>query len=66
MLGPGWIETAFGDAAPTAFKQEIARGIPLGRWGTPEDVARAAIYLLSDAAQYVTGQMILVNGGDVM
>ena len=66
VLGPGWIETAFGDAASTAFKQEIARGIPLGRWGTPEDVARAAIYLLSDAAQYVTGQMILVNGGDVM
>ena len=66
VLGPGWIETAFGDVSPTAFKQEIARGIPLGRWGTPEDVAAAAIYLLSDAAQYVTGQMIMVNGGDVM
>ncbi len=66
VLGPGWIETAFGDVAPTAFKQEIARGIPLGRWGTPEDVASAAIYLLSDAAQYVTGQLIMVNGGDVM
>ena len=66
VLGPGWIETAFGGVAPTAFKQEIARGIPLGRWGTPEDVASAAIYLLSDAAQYVTGQLIMVNGGDVM
>lgn len=66
VLGPGWIETAFGDVAPMAFKQEIARGIPLGRWGTPEDVASAAIYLLSDAAQYVTGQLIMVNGGDVM
>ena len=66
VLGPGWIETAFGDGAPTAFKQEIARSIPLRRWGTPEDVASAAIYLLSDAARYVTGQMILVNGGDVM
>jgi 3-oxoacyl-[acyl-carrier protein] reductase len=66
VLGPGWIETAFGDVAPTAFKQDIARGIPLGRWGTPDDVASAAIYLLSDAAQYVTGQLIMVNGGDVM
>jgi 3-oxoacyl-[acyl-carrier protein] reductase len=66
VLGPGWIETAFGDVASMAFKQEIARGIPLGRWGTPEDVASAAIYLLSDAAQYVTGQLIMVNGGDVM
>ncbi len=66
VLGPGWIETAFGDVAPMEFKQEIARGIPLRRWGTPEDVASAAIYLLSDAAQYVTGQLIMVNGGDVM
>lgn len=66
VLGPGWIETAFGDVAPREFKQEIARGIPLRRWGTPEDVANAAIYLLSDAAQYVTGQLIMVNGGDVM
>ena len=66
VLAPGWIETAFGGVAPTAFKQEIAQGIPLRRWGTPEDVASAAIYLLSDAAQYVTGQLIMVNGGDVM
>ncbi|MEO8634387.1 MAG: SDR family oxidoreductase [Gemmatimonadales bacterium] len=66
VLGPGWIETAFSDVAPSAFKQEIALGIPLGRWGTPADVAGAAIYLLSDAAHYVTGQMIMVNGGDVM
>jgi 3-oxoacyl-[acyl-carrier protein] reductase len=66
VLGPGWIETAFGDVAPMAFKQEIARGIPLRRWGTPEDVANAAVYLLSDAALYVTGQLIMVNGGDVM
>jgi 3-oxoacyl-[acyl-carrier protein] reductase len=66
VLGPGWIETAFGSEAPAAFRGEIAREIPLRRWGTPEDVAGAAVYLASDAARYVTGQMIMVNGGDVM
>jgi 3-oxoacyl-[acyl-carrier protein] reductase len=66
ILGPGWIETGFGQEAPSAFKQEIARRIPLGRWGTPEDVAGAAVYLISDATRYLTGQMLMINGGDVM
>ena len=38
----------------------------LARWGTPEDVAYAAVYLASDAAAYVTGQMLLINGGGVV
>ncbi len=66
VIAPGWIATAFGSDAPAAFRDRIAQGIPLGRWGTPEDVAGAAVYLVSDAAQYLTGQMIMVNGGDVM
>jgi 3-oxoacyl-[acyl-carrier protein] reductase len=66
VLGPGWIETAFLNGASPALKQRLAEQIPLGRWGTPEDVAAAAIYLASDAARYLTGQMIMVNGGDVM
>ena len=66
VLGPGWIETAFGETAATSFKEKIRQQIPLGRWGRPEDVAGAAVYLASDLAGYVTGQMILVNGGDVM
>lgn len=66
ILGPGWIETAFGSEAPPAFKGEIAREIPLRRWGTPRDVAAAAVYLASDAARYLTGQFLMVNGGDVM
>jgi 3-oxoacyl-[acyl-carrier protein] reductase len=66
ILGPGWIETAFGSEAPIGFKGEIAREIPLRRWGTPRDVAAAAVYLASDDARYVTGQFLMVNGGDVM
>jgi 3-oxoacyl-[acyl-carrier protein] reductase len=66
VLGPGWIETAFLNGASPALKQRLAEQIPLGRWGTPEDVAAAAVYLASDAARYLTGQMIMVNGGDVM
>jgi 3-oxoacyl-[acyl-carrier protein] reductase len=66
ILSPGWITTAFGNGAPEAFRQKVAQRIPLGRWGTPEDVAGAAVYLLSDAARYVTGQNVMINGGDVM
>src|SRR5919108_3140705 len=63
VLGPGWIETAYGSELSESVKQRITKSIPLGRWGTPEDVAHAAVYLASDAARYVTGQMLAVNGG---
>ncbi len=66
VLGPGWIETAFGAGADGAFKSKVNESVPLRRWGTAEDVAGAAVYLASDAASYVTGQMIMINGGDVM
>src|SRR2546429_432919 len=63
VLGPGWVETAYGSSLDPATKQRITATIPLGRWGTPEDIAYAAVYLASDAAAYVTGQMLLINGG---
>src|SRR2546426_2302 len=66
VLGPGWIETAYGSGLDLAVKQRIAAKIPLGRWGTPEDIAHAAVYLASDAAAYVTGQMLMINGGGVV
>jgi 3-oxoacyl-[acyl-carrier protein] reductase len=63
MIAPGWIpvERHAGDSqeAKDAYLAEI----PLGRWGTPADVAAAAAYLASDAAGFVTGQTITVNGG---
>jgi len=66
VLGPGWIETAFADVVEPRFKERVKESIPLRRWGTPDDVAEAAVYLASDAAAFLTGQMINVNGGDVM
>ncbi len=66
VLGPGWVETAYGSSLDPATKRRITATIPLGRWGTPEDIAYAAVYLASDAAAYVTGQMLLINGGGVI
>src|SRR5882724_7494417 len=66
VLGPGWIETAYGSGLDPAVKQRISAKIPLGRWGTPEDIAHAAVYLASDSAAYVTGQMLMINGGGVV
>jgi len=66
VVAPGWIETAFGESADPAFKARVAARIPLGRWGTPADVAGAAVFLASDASRYMTGQLIAVNGGEFM
>jgi 3-oxoacyl-[acyl-carrier protein] reductase len=65
ILCPGWIETAFGAGADRAFYDEVAAGTPLRRWGRPEDVAGAAVWLASPAAGFVTGQAVNVNGGTV-
>jgi 3-oxoacyl-[acyl-carrier protein] reductase len=65
VLCPGWIETAYGAGADRAFYDEVAANTPLGRWGRPEDVAGAAIWLASPSAAFVTGQALNVNGGTV-
>lgn len=66
VLAPGWIETAFGSGVGEATRREVAESTPLKRWGTPDDVAGAAVYLASPAAAFLTGQTILVGGGSVM
>jgi 3-oxoacyl-[acyl-carrier protein] reductase len=66
ILAPGFIETAFGEEADRAWHADVRRRTPLGRWGTPDDVAAAAVYLASDEAAFLTGQTIMVNGGVVM
>jgi 3-oxoacyl-[acyl-carrier protein] reductase len=66
ILAPGFIETAFGEEADSKFRRKVIEMTPLGRWGKPEDVAGAAVFLASDDSSFLTGQMIMVNGGVVM
>jgi len=66
ILAPGFIETAFGRQADERWRRHVVELTPLRRWGTPEDVAGAAVYLASDEAAFLTGQTIMVNGGVVM
>jgi 3-oxoacyl-[acyl-carrier protein] reductase len=66
VLCPGWIETSFGEQADRESHRSVAEDTPLGRWGRPEDVAEAALYLASPAAAFITGQAININGGVVM
>ncbi len=66
VLAPGWIETSFGAALDEAARRAVAESTPLRRWGTPDDVAGAAVFLASPAAAFMTGETILVGGGVVM
>jgi 3-oxoacyl-[acyl-carrier protein] reductase len=66
VLCPGWIETSFGEQVDREFHRAVAQQTPLGRWGRPQDVANAALYLASPEAEFLTGQAINVNGGVVM
>jgi 3-oxoacyl-[acyl-carrier protein] reductase len=65
ILAPGFIETAFGKDASPRFRDEVIEQTPMKRWGTPDEVAAAAVFLASDDARFITGQMIMVNGGAV-
>jgi 3-oxoacyl-[acyl-carrier protein] reductase len=62
-VAPGYIMTAMTENLPEAVKKAFLEMIPMKRMGTPEDVAQAAKFLLSDQAAYITGQVIHVNGG---
>ena len=66
VLAPGWIETSFGEGVDPKVHASVATETPLKRWGTPEDVAAAAIFLASPGASFMTGQTMLVGGGVVM
>jgi len=62
-VAPGFIDTEMTAAMTDKAKEAVASSIPMGRVGKPEDVAGAALFLLSDAAAYVTGQVLGVDGG---
>jgi 3-oxoacyl-[acyl-carrier protein] reductase len=65
-IAPGYIETDMTSHLADGVKSEIISQIPLGRAGSPTDVAGLAVFLASDAARYITGQVIHVNGGMYM
>jgi 3-oxoacyl-[acyl-carrier protein] reductase len=62
-IAPGYIATALTDALPEPARDAILGGTPLGRLGEPADVARAVRFLVSDAAAFVTGDVLAVDGG---
>lgn len=65
-VAPGFIETAMTSALSDEFKQNALKMIPLGRVGSPEDVANCVAFLASEEAAYVTGHVLNVNGGMLM
>jgi 3-oxoacyl-[acyl-carrier protein] reductase len=63
-LAPGWIATTFAEEVMTTeYYEHIVAATPLARFGRPEDVARAAVFLVSDEAAFLTAQTLKINGG---
>ena len=65
-IAPGYVKTAMTDVLPDKVKEKILEAIPMGRFAEPEDIANAAVFLASDLASYITGQVLVVDGGMVM
>jgi 3-oxoacyl-[acyl-carrier protein] reductase len=65
-VAPGFIETAMTEVLPGNIKEEMKKIIPLGRFGSVDDIANAALFLASPESGYITGQVIHVNGGMYM
>jgi NAD(P)-dependent dehydrogenase (short-subunit alcohol dehydrogenase family) len=67
-IAPGWIETEMnvGARQDPGFYQAILNQIPLGRWGTAEDVANVALFLSSERASFMTGSVIVIDGGQTL
>jgi 3-oxoacyl-[acyl-carrier protein] reductase len=65
-IAPGYIETQMTDVLPDAVKQAVLEKIPLSRMGNPNDIAQAALFLAGPYAEYITGQVLAVDGGMVM
>lgn len=62
-IAPGFVESDMTDVLPAEVKDAMLRQITLGRYGKPEDIANAVSFLASDAASYITGQVLVVDGG---
>lgn len=65
-VAPGFITTDMTAAMPEKAKEHVLSAIPMGKMGQPEDIANAVLFLASDKASYITGQVVKVDGGMVM
>ena len=65
-IAPGFIESLMTDKLPDNVKEDYFKAIPLGRFGTAQDIANTAAFLVSDMASYITGQVIHIDGGLLM
>ena len=65
-VAPGFIQTAMTDVLPEDIKESMAKQIPLGTFGSVQDIANAVVFLASDEAKYITGQTLHVDGGMAM
>ena len=64
-VAPGWIKTKWGETAPQPWQDRVMRETPMQRWGEPEDVAEVAKFLVGPGSEFLTGQVVRVNGGAV-
>lgn len=65
-IAPGWVENDWARSQSESFRKKIEQRIPLGRWGTASDIVAAALFLASPSAAFITGQVLIVDGGEVM
>jgi 3-oxoacyl-[acyl-carrier protein] reductase len=63
MISPGWIPVERHDNDPQESKDGYLATIPMGRWGVPDDICGAVVFLASDSASFITGQNLVINGG---
>ena len=66
ILAPGFIETAFGEQADSTWRREVEARTPLRRWGAPDDLVGAALFLASDESRFVTGSQFKVDAGSML